>query len=137
MNITPILKDVLSSGKALKVAVAVFAAGDGTRLGANSSKALFVLPTIKKTLVELMMQRLLYIKKMTQLDIHVAFMVNPLYKKRIEQLFEKNSFFSFPIEKIDFFTQPLLPVLGSDKCPTMIGVFCVQVLMVMALFMKL
>ncbi|PCI77381.1 hypothetical protein COB21_03185 [Candidatus Aerophobetes bacterium] len=93
-----------------KVGILVLAGGDGSRLGFDGPKGAFVVPRFKKSLFEILAEKVRFKNKhtpmaiMTSLNNHGATLA----------FFEKNNFFGLCRDKCHFFMQESTPMSTQD-----------------------
>lgn len=126
-NITPFSGSVVSSDDenseewkkigmdAIKkghVAALVLAGGQGTRLGYNGPKGCFNigLPS-KKTLFQLLSERILKLQSDTEGELSLYVMTSPLNHDETVSFFEKHNYFGIVVK---FFPQGMLPCLNDE-----------------------
>ncbi|WP_370913618.1 UTP--glucose-1-phosphate uridylyltransferase [Chlamydia pecorum] len=99
--------------KEKKVACVVLAGGQGSRLKCDGPKGLFpVSPIKKKPLFQLVAEKVCAASKLAGQTLPLAFMTSPLNNRQTRSYFESNAYFSLDPNHVDFFCQPLWPLLN-------------------------
>lgn len=98
-----------------KLAAVTMAGGQGTRLGHSGPKGTFDLGLdTHQSLFELLCQSLKDAKDTYGVYVPWYIMTSNQNNKETKEFFEKNQYFGYPKEKITFFIQGELPMLGTD-----------------------
>jgi UDP-N-acetylglucosamine/UDP-N-acetylgalactosamine diphosphorylase len=98
-----------------KIGCMILAGGMGSRFGLNNSKGLYPLTIIKKkSIFEILCNKILSAEKKYGVKIPLAIMVSPINEKEIKDFFEKKNYFSLDKDQIVFFKQTLLPFLDKN-----------------------
>ncbi|EPP34429.1 UTP--glucose-1-phosphate uridylyltransferase family protein [Chlamydia ibidis] len=98
-----------------KVACVVLAGGQGSRLKCDGPKGLFpVSPLKKKPLFQLVAEKVCAASKLANQPLPLAFMTSPLNNRQTRSYFESNDYFGLDPHQVDFFCQPLWPLLSKD-----------------------
>ncbi|MEG1542526.1 MAG: UTP--glucose-1-phosphate uridylyltransferase [Victivallaceae bacterium] len=98
-----------------KVACIVLAGGQGSRLKYDAPKGFFpVSPVKKKSLFQLIAEKTKSASKWANQDLPLAFMVSPLNADKIVSYFRDNDYFGLNPSQVDFFCQPLWPLLDGS-----------------------
>lgn len=98
-----------------KLAVVTMAGGQGTRLGHNGPKGTYKLNVGKEmSLFEILCKTLKEAKEEYGVYVHWYIMTSNQNNKETVDFFEKNNYFDYPKEKITFFIQGELPMVGLD-----------------------
>ncbi|WP_100934271.1 UTP--glucose-1-phosphate uridylyltransferase [Candidatus Chlamydia corallus] len=98
--------------KEKKVACVVLAGGQGSRLKCDGPKGLFpVSPIKKKPLFQLVAEKVCAASKLAGQPLPLAFMTSPLNNRQTRSYFESNDYFHLDPNQVDFFCQPLWPLL--------------------------
>ncbi len=99
-----------------KLAVVTMAGGQGTRLGHSGPKGTYNLQINGKkiSLFEILCKTLKEAKEKYGQYVYWYIMTSNQNNKETVEFFEKNSYFDYPKEKIKFFIQGELPMLGLD-----------------------
>lgn len=101
--------------KAGKLAVVTMAGGQGTRLGHSGPKGTFKLNVGKEmSLFEILCKTLKEAKEKYGVYVHWYIMTSNQNNKETVEFFEKNNYFDYPKEKVTFFIQGELPMVGLD-----------------------
>ena len=101
--------------KAGKLAVVTMAGGQGTRLGHSGPKGTYTLNVGKEmSLFEILCKTLKEAKKKYGVYVHWYIMTSNQNNKETVEFFEKNNYFNYPKEKVTFFIQGELPMVGLD-----------------------
>lgn len=101
--------------KAGKLAVVTMAGGQGTRLGHSGPKGTFKLNVGKEmSLFEILCKTLKEAKEKYGVYVHWYIMTGNQNNKETVEFFEKNNYFDYPKEKVTFFIQGELPMVGLD-----------------------
>lgn len=102
--------------KQKKFAVAIMAGGQGTRLGHHGPKGTFKVKinNTDKYLFEIIIEKLLKAKKEYNVYIPCYIMTSSENNSETIEFFEKNNFFGYPKEYVNFFIQEDLPLLDED-----------------------
>ena len=101
--------------KAGKLAVVTMAGGQGTRLGHSGPKGTFKLNVGKEmSLFEILCKTLKEAKEKYGVYVHWYIMTSNQNNKETVEFFEKNNYFNYPKEKVTFFIQGELPMVGLD-----------------------
>ncbi|WP_201456389.1 UTP--glucose-1-phosphate uridylyltransferase [Chlamydia sp. 17-3921] len=96
-----------------KVACVVLAGGQGSRLKCDGPKGLFpVSPIKKKPLFQLVAEKVYAASKLARQPLPLALMTSPLNNRQTRSYFESNNYFSLDPNQVDFFCQPLWPLLS-------------------------
>ena len=104
--------DKIKSGK---LAVVTMAGGQGTRLGHSGPKGTYTLNVGKEmSLFEILCKTLKEAKEKYGVYVHWYIMTSNQNNKETVEFFEKNSYFNYPKEKVTFFIQGELPMVGLD-----------------------
>lgn len=99
--------------KEKKVACVVLAGGQGSRLKCDGPKGLFpVSPIKKKPLFQLVTEKVFAASKLADQPLPLAFMTSPLNNRQTRSYFESNDYFHLGHDQVDFFCQPLWPLLS-------------------------
>ncbi|AAP05650.1 UTP--glucose-1-phosphate uridylyltransferase [Chlamydia caviae] len=99
--------------KEKKVACVVLAGGQGSRLKCDGPKGLFpVSPIKKKPLFQLVAEKVCAASKLAHQPLPLAFMTSPLNNRQTRSYFESNDYFHLDPNQVDFFCQPLWPLLS-------------------------
>lgn len=98
-----------------KLATVTMAGGQGTRLGHNGPKGTFDLGLQNhKSLFEILCDTLKEAKEKYGVYISWYIMTSNQNYEQTKNFFEQNNYFDYPKEKITFFIQGELPMLGED-----------------------
>lgn len=99
-----------------KLAVVTMAGGQGTRLGHSGPKGTYKLQINDKemSLFEILCKTLKEAQEKYGEYVYWYIMTSNQNNKETVEFFEKNNYFDYPKEKIKFFTQGELPMLGLD-----------------------
>ena len=109
-----------------EVAAVTLAGGQGTRLGFDGPKGMYVLPNIEgnKSLFQLLAERLIRLKQLvTQRDncdgqttcrLPWYIMTSPINDQATRDFFESNNYFGLPKTEVVFFEQSMLPCLDDN-----------------------
>ena len=101
--------------KAGKLAVVTMAGGQGTRLGHSGPKGTYTLNVGKEmSLFEILCKTLKEAKEKYGVYVHWYIMTSNQNNKETVEFFEKNNYFNYPKEKVTFFIQGELPMVGLD-----------------------
>ena len=101
--------------KAGKLAVVTMAGGQGTRLGHSGPKGTYTLNVGKEmSLFEILCKTLKESKEKYGVYVHWYIMTSNQNNKETVEFFEKNNYFNYPKEKVTFFIQGELPMVGLD-----------------------
>ena len=101
--------------KAGKLAVVTMAGGQGTRLGHSGPKGTYTLNVGKEmSLFEILCKTLKEAKEKYGVYVHWYIMTSNQNNKETVEFFKKNNYFSYPKEKVTFFIQGELPMVGLD-----------------------
>lgn len=101
--------------KEKKYAVVTMAGGQGTRLGHNGPKGTFMLDVNpKKSLFEIFCDKLKRIKEKYNVIIPWYLMTSRENNSATVEFFEKNNYFNYPKEAINFFIQGEIPMLDKN-----------------------
>ena len=104
--------DKIKSGK---LAVVTMAGGQGTRLGHSGPKGTYTLNVGKEmSLFEILCKTLKEAKEKYGVYVHWYIMTSNQNNKETVEFFEKNNYFDYPKEKVTFFIQGELPMVGLD-----------------------
>ena len=104
--------DKIKSGK---LAVVTMAGGQGTRLGHSGPKGTYTLNVGKEmSLFEILCKTLKEAKEKYGVYVHWYIMTSNQNNKETVEFFEKNNYFNYPKEKVTFFIQGELPMVGLD-----------------------
>lgn len=104
--------DKIKSGK---LAVVTMAGGQGTRLGHSGPKGTYTLNVGKEmSLFEILCKTLKESKEKYGVYVHWYIMTSNQNNKETVEFFEKNNYFNYPKEKVTFFIQGELPMVGLD-----------------------
>ena len=104
--------DKIKSGK---LAVVTMAGGQGTRLGHSGPKGTYTLNVGKEmSLFEILCKTLKEAKEKYGVYVHWYIMTSNQNNKETVEFFEKNNYFNYPKEKVTFFMQGELPMVGLD-----------------------
>lgn len=95
-----------------KAAVVIMSGGMGSRLGYNGAKGTFML-TERKSVFNIHIDYVLKISKKSNYFPLVLIMTSALNHEEIIDFFKKNNYFSYPKEKIIFFTQGEIPAFDE------------------------
>ncbi|ANH78652.1 UTP--glucose-1-phosphate uridylyltransferase [Candidatus Chlamydia sanziniae] len=96
-----------------KIACVVLAGGQGSRLKCDGPKGLFpVSPIKKKPLFQLVAEKVCAASKLAGKPLPLAFMTSPLNNWQTHSYFESNDYFHLDPQQVDFFCQPLWPLLS-------------------------
>ena len=99
--------------KEKKVACVVLAGGQGSRLKYDGPKGLFpVSPIKKKPLFQLVAEKVRAASKLDNQPLPLAYMTSPLNNRLTLSYFESNNYFHLDPAQVDFFCQPLWPLLS-------------------------
>ncbi|MEI6242252.1 MAG: UTP--glucose-1-phosphate uridylyltransferase [Chlamydiota bacterium] len=100
-------KESLCKGK---IGCVIFAAGKGSRLGFSSPKGMFPISNVKKkSLFQILSEKILYAGKKYQITIPVAIMTSSHNGDKIKRFFQDHQFFGLDPLQVDFFSQENLP----------------------------
>ncbi len=106
-------EDYLANGK---IGLLVSAGGEGSRLGGNNPKGMFPISVIKKkTLFQLLCEKIVAAQKKYNTQFYCAIMISPINKEAILTYFHKNKFFGLEEKQFLFFTQPMMPYMDDDS----------------------
>lgn len=98
-----------------KVGCIVLAGGQGSRLKYDGPKGLFpVSPIKKKTLFQLIAEKVKAASSLVNQELPIAFMLSPLNQKTTITYFKEHNFFGLNPNQIDFFVQPMWPLLDPN-----------------------
>lgn len=98
-----------------KLAVVTMAGGQGTRLGHSGPKGTYTLNVGKEmSLFEILCKTLKEAKEKYGVYVHWYIMTSNQNNKETVEFFEKNNYFNYPKEKVTFFIQGELPMVGLD-----------------------
>lgn len=101
--------------KAGKLSVVTMAGGQGTRLGHSGPKGTYTLNVGKEmSLFEILCKTLKEAKEKYGVYVHWYIMTSNQNNKETVEFFEKNNYFNYPKEKVTFFIQGELPMVGLD-----------------------
>ena len=101
--------------KSGKLAVVTMAGGQGTRLGHSGPKGTYTLNVGKEmSLFEILCKTLKEAKEKYGVYVHWYIMTSNQNNKETVEFFEKNNYFNYPKEKVTFFIQGELPMVGLD-----------------------
>ncbi|MDD2181566.1 MAG: UTP--glucose-1-phosphate uridylyltransferase [Bacilli bacterium] len=93
-------------------ALVTMAGGQGTRLGFDGPKGTYILKNgINKSLFEIQCDKLKNLYKMSNVYIPWYIMTSLVNNDETVDFFEKNNYFDYPKDKIQFFTQDELPMI--------------------------
>lgn len=99
--------------KEKKIACIVLAGGQGSRLKCDGPKGLFPVSPIKnKPLFQLVAEKACAASKLAAHPLPIAFMTSPLNHRQTLSYFESNRYFNLDPNYVDFFCQPLWPLLS-------------------------
>lgn len=109
-------QDLAQEGRELieegKVGCLIVAGGMGSRLGFDGPKGMYPISVIKKkTLFQLLADKVLAAQKQCKRALPVAVMTSPLNHQQTLEYFEKHNSFGLDI---DFFSQEMLPLLDHE-----------------------
>lgn len=98
-----------------EVCALVVAGGQGSRLGHNGPKGTYDigLPS-SKSLFEIQIDRLKELQEKTNRYIYWYIMTSEENNKETVEFFEKNNYFGYPKEYINFYTQEQLPMIDME-----------------------
>lgn len=99
-----------------KLAVVTMAGGQGTRLGHNGPKGTYNLQIndTKMSLFEILCKTLKEAHEKYDVYVYWYIMTSNQNNKETVKFFEENNYFGYPKDKIKFFIQGELPMLGLD-----------------------
>jgi len=98
-----------------KAGCLVIAGGQGTRLGFEGPKGMYpITPFQKKTLFQLLLEKIFYAGKQVDRPLDVAIMISPEHQDKTERFLEENDYFGLNKEQVALFEQETLPFL-NDK----------------------
>lgn len=98
-----------------KVACVVLAGGQGSRLNYSGPKGCFPISKIKKkSLFQLLAEKVLAASKLAKQDLPLAIMTSPLNHEATRAFFSKHHYFQLNPKQVDFFCQPMWPFLSSS-----------------------
>lgn len=98
-----------------KLAAVTMAGGQGTRLGHSGPKGTYMLGIDPdKSLFQILCESLKKANQEYQVIIPWYIMTSKENNKDTVEFFEKNNYFGYPKEKIKFFIQGELPMMGTD-----------------------
>lgn len=98
-----------------KVGCIVLAGGQGSRLKYDGPKGLFpVSPIKKKTLFQLIAEKVKAASSLVNQELPIAFMLSPLNQSTTIAYFKEHDFFGLNPNQIDFFVQPMWPLLDTN-----------------------
>lgn len=93
----------------------VVAGGEGSRLGSSHPKGMFAVTLVrKKTLFQLLAERVLSAGLQARCKLPLAIMTAPSNHLTIEKFFKENSYFGLDPSQVSFFMQGTLPYLGDE-----------------------
>ena len=110
---------LISEGKA---ALLTLAGGQGSRLGFEHPKGMYVCPfEIPKSIFQMTAERLLYLQKLSgeftkkeNIEIHWFLMTNEETTNEIDEFFKNNNHFGLKENQIHLFPQGMLPVIDFE-----------------------
>ena len=99
-----------------KLCVLTMAGGQGSRLGVNGPKGTFKLNIDRtlKSLFEINCEKLIEANKQYNIEILWLIMTSKENNFQTQEFFKNNNYFGYPKNKIIFFTQDEIPVLGLN-----------------------
>jgi len=102
--------------KSGKFAIAIMAGGQGSRLGHSGPKGTFKieLNSKEKSLFEVIADKLMAAKEKYGIYLKCYIMTSPENHEETVDFFEKNNYFEYPKEYIEFFKQGELPLLDRE-----------------------
>lgn len=96
-----------------KVGCVVLAGGQGSRLKFDGPKGLYPVSSVKKKpLYQLVAEKVAAASKLAGRPLPVAFMTSPLNHQQTLSYFTANHYFNLDPHQVDFFCQPLWPLLS-------------------------
>ena len=96
-----------------KVGCIVLAGGQGSRLKFDGPKGLYPVSSVKKKpLYQLVAEKVVAASKQVGHPLPIAFMTSPLNHKQTLSYFAANRYFNLDPSQVDFFCQPLWPLLS-------------------------
>lgn len=98
-----------------KVGCLILAGGQGTRLGCDGPKGMLCLSRlVKKSLFQLLCERVMYAGKSAERSLQLAIMTSPLNHNQTRAFFENHALFGLRPSQLHFFSQGMLPLLDEE-----------------------
>lgn len=99
-----------------EVGCVIIAGGQGTRLGHTGPKGTFPISPIKrKSLFQIFSEKINAASSFCNMPLPLAVMTSPLNEEQTKLHFKENKNFGLASDQIDFFNQPMLPFVDSNK----------------------
>ncbi len=99
-----------------KIGCVLLAGGQGTRLGFNHPKGMFIIcPVEKKSLFQIFSEKVLCAQNKYKVKLYCALMVSDANEKETRDFFIKNNFFGLEEDQVFFFNQGIYPLLNENE----------------------
>jgi UDP-N-acetylglucosamine/UDP-N-acetylgalactosamine diphosphorylase len=95
-----------------EVAAIVVAGGQGSRLGFEQPKGMYLIgPVSRKSLFQIQAEKLLAVRRRYNASVPLLIMTSPATDQETRQFYEANRYFGLPADEVFFFRQGTMPAL--------------------------
>lgn len=99
-----------------KIGCVLLAAGQGTRLGFDHPKGMFLISPVKqKSLFQIFSEKILFAQEKYKIKLYCALMVSDTNEKETKKFFVENKFFGLEEDQLIFFNQGIYPFLNEEE----------------------